>query len=191
VTSFSEEALLWPDPESTGIDIPICTGLDYDVFITKDEAKKRKEQMINNSNALRAFARKNAKKLGLSPGYEPKVRRFSLMHHVSENGKLVVELVAQITQSRKVSTDTNNTALPHFEFWGGITLILGQDGKVRYIIRKSIDDEPDGSENKRLKRQRDYLLLRQSNLAMASYVEPTKAFELASKRDFSVIHRGY
>ena len=92
VTSFSEEALLWQDPESTSIDIPICTGLDYDVFSTKDEADERKEQVNNNRKTLEAFARKNAKNLGLSAGYEPKVKRFNLMHHVSENGKFIVEL---------------------------------------------------------------------------------------------------
>ena len=78
--------------------------------------------------------------------------------------------------------DTNSSDSPNFEFWGGITLILGQGGKVQYIIRKSIDDEPDGSENKRLKRQREYLLLRQSNLAMASYVKPTLALNWPQKQ---------
>jgi hypothetical protein len=191
VTSFSEEALLWEKPESTGTDIPICTGLDYDVFSTTDEAEKRMEQIKNNGRALLAFVEKNAKKLGLSADYRIYVRRFNLMHHLSENGKFVVELVVQITQSRKISVDKDISDSPYFEFRGGITLILGQGGQVQYIIGKGIDDEPDGSENKRLKRQRDYLLLRQSNLAVASYVEPKIAFDLASKTDFRMIHRGY
>jgi len=192
VTSFSEESLLWEHPEATGKDdIPVCTGLDYDVFSTKDEAKESKNQVKRNAEALYAFVKKNAKKLGLSADYPIEVRRFNLMQHVLDNGKFVFELVVQIIQSRKVSIDKNNSGSPSFEFRGGITLILGQGGQVRYIISKGIDDEPDGTENNRLKRQRDYLLMRQNDLAMTSYVEPTIAFDLASKTDFSMIHRGY
>ena len=193
VTSFSEESLLWESPEFAGNDdIPICTGLDYDVFSTKDEAEERKNQVKNNADALRAFAKKNAKKLGLSTDYPIEVRRFNVMHHVSDNGKFVVELVVQITQSRNVPIDMNYPASDSFKFRGGITLILGQGGQVLYTIRKSIDEEKDGAGNKRLTRQRDYLLMRQSNLPMASYVDMTTAFHLASKEaDFSMIHRGY
>jgi hypothetical protein len=192
VTSFSEESLLWEHPESTGKDdIPVCTDLDYDVFSTKDEAEERKKQVKRNAEALYAFVKKNAKKLGLSADYPIEVRRFNLMQHVSDNGKFVFELAVQITQSRKVSIDKNNPGSPSFDFRGGITLILGQNGKVRYIISKGIDDEPDGTENNRLKRQQDYLLMRQNDLAMSSYVDPTIAFGLASKTDFSMIHRGY
>jgi hypothetical protein len=193
VTSFSEESLLWEHPESNGNDdIPICTGLDYDVFSTKDEVEERKKQVKNNADALRAFAKKNTKKLGLSTAYPIEVRRFNVMHHVSDDGKFVVELVVQITQSRDVLFDKDYSDSPSFKFRGGITLILGQGGQVRYIIRKGIDDNKDGSENNRLTRQRDYLLLRQSNLAMASYVDMTTSFDVASKEaDFSLIHRGY
>ena len=65
--------------------------MDYDVFSTKDEAEERKKQVKNNADALRAFAKKNAKKLGLSTDYPIEVRRFNVMHHVSDNGKFVVE----------------------------------------------------------------------------------------------------
>jgi len=192
VRSLSEESLLWEHPVPTGKDdIPVCTGLDYDVFSTKDEAEERERQVKDNSGALYSFCKKNARKLGLSTIYPIEVRRFNLMQHVSDNGKFVFELVVQITQSRKVSVDKNNSGSPSFEFRGGTTLILGQGGQVHYIISKGIDDELDGTENKRLKRQRDYLITRQSNLAMTSYVEPAVAFELASRTDFSMIHRGY
>jgi hypothetical protein len=62
---------------------------------------------------------------------------------------------------------------------------------VRYIIYKSIDKKKNGGENNRLTRQRDYLLMRQSDLAMASYVDMKAVYERAFRADFSMIHRGY
>jgi hypothetical protein len=187
VTSFSEESLLWEHPEVTSNDdIPRCTGLEYDVLITEDEPEKRYKQMLNNANALHAFARKNARKLGLStdPKLKIQVRRFNMKHHVSDNGQLVVEFVVQITQSREVPIDKDYSGSPSFKFRGGITLILGQDGQVRYIIRKRL-------ENNRLTTQRNYLLMRASNLPMAPYVDMNTLYDRASKADFRMIHRGY
>ena len=100
--------------------------------------------------------------------------------------------MVQITQSRNVPIDKNYPASASFKFRGGVTLILGQGGQVLYTIRKDIDEKKDGAENNRLTRQREYLLMRQSNIPMASYVDITTAFDLASKEaDFSMIHRGY
>lgn len=194
VTSFSEESLLWEHPEITGNeDIPPCTGLDYDVFTSEDEVEKRYKQMVDNAHALDAFAKNNAKKLRLStdPDLKIEVRRFNLMYHVSDNGRLVVELAVQITQSRDVPVDKDNPSSSSFTFRGGITLILGQGGQVLYTIHKSIDEKKDGGENYRLTRQRDYLLKRQSDLAMAPYVDTKAVYDRASKADFSMIHRGY
>ena len=80
-----------------------------------------------------------------------------------------------------------------FKFRGGITLILGKGGQVLYIIHKSIDEKNDaGENNNRLTRQRDYLLMRQSDFAMASYVDTKAVYDRASKEaDFRMIHRGY
>jgi hypothetical protein len=197
VTSLSEESLLWEHPEYTGNeddDIPNCTGLSYDVFLTENEAEKRKQQMVNNAKALYAFARNNAKKLGLStdPKLKIEVRRFNAMYHVSDNGRLAAELVVQITQSIDVPFDKDHRDSPSFKFRGGITLILDKTGQVLYIIHKSIDDKNDGSENNRLIRQRDYLLMRESDLAMASYVDTKAIYDRVTREaDFSIVHRGY
>lgn len=189
VTSFSEESLLWEHPD----DIPRCTGLDYDVFTAEDEAEKNEKQKVNNFNALSAFARSNAKKLGLStqPGLEEKIR-YTVMFHVSDNGRVAHELVVQITQSRDVPIDKDYSGSSSFKFRGGITLILDKRGRVLYIIHKSIDEKKDGGENNRLTRQRDYLHMRQSDFPMASYVDRNAVYDRALKEaNFRMIHRGY
>jgi hypothetical protein len=70
-------------------------------------------------------------------------------------------------------------------------LILDQNGWVRYAIKKSIGDKKDDDKNIRLKRQRDYLLMRQSEMGLAPYTDERTVFERAMKADFGLIHRGY
>ena len=62
---------------------------------------------------------------------------------------------------------------------------------VRYAIRKKIRDKMEDDDNVRLKRQRDYLLVRQSEIALAPYTDEITVFERALKADFGMIHRGY
>jgi hypothetical protein len=193
VTSFSEESLLWDHPQDTDDDsIPRCMGLEFHILYAENEEKIKKQQK-NNAHVLHEFAVKNAEKLHLSsdPELNTWVSSFQEMHHVSDTGRLVVDFVVQIIQSRDVPIDKDDPNSPSFKFRGGITLILGQDGQVRYIIYKSIDKKKNDVENKRLTRQRDYLLMRQSDLAMASYVDMKEVHERAFRADFSMIHRGY
>jgi hypothetical protein len=63
---------------------------------------------------------------------------------------------------------------------------------VRYAIKKSICDKKDDDDNNiRLKRQRDYLLMRQSEMGLAPYTDEGTVFERTLKADFGIIHRGY
>ena len=68
--------------------------------------------------------------LGLSTNPELNiwVSSFHEMHHVSDNGRLVVDFVVQFIQSRQVPVDPVNAESPSFTFRGGITLILAPDG---------------------------------------------------------------
>jgi hypothetical protein len=194
VTSLSEESVLWDHPEFTGDrTIPFCKGLKFDVFVTKDDVENIRKQREHNTLALHAFAKKNARKLGLStdPKLKIWVKKFHAMHHVSDAGRLIVDFSVQVMQWIEVPIDKENPDSPTFIFRGGSTLILGQEGQVRYIIHKSIDKKRNRDESKRLKRQRDYLLNRQTELAMAPYVGMTAVYDQILKADFSMIHRGY
>jgi hypothetical protein len=147
-----------------------------------------------NAIILHQFAVKNAKKLGLStdPDLKIWVGSFHEMHRMSDDGKLMFDIVVEFTQRReKVPLDPADPNSPTFTFRGGTTLILDQNGWVRYAIKKSIGDKKDDDKNIRLKRQRDYLLMRQSEMGLAPYTDERTVFERAMKADFGLIHRGY
>lgn len=195
VSSYSEESLLWCPPEVTGNDDFIrCEGLEFDVFDAEDKEHVKAHQK-KNAIMLHQFATKNADKLGLStdPDLKIWVGSFHEMHRMSDDGKLIFDIVAEFTQQRQVRLDPNDPDSPPFTFRGGTTVILNQDGSVRYAIKKSICDkrDDDSNANERLKRQREYLVMRQSEMGLAPYSDEGAVFERAMKADFGMIHRGY
>jgi hypothetical protein len=200
VNSYSEESLLWCPPEVTGTDdddlLLRCEGLRFDVFNAEDKEYVKALQK-KNAIILHQFAVKNAKKLGLStdPDLKIWVGSFHEMHRMSDDGKLMFDIVVEFTQRReKVPLDPVDPNSPTFTFRGGTTLILNQNGWVRYAIKKSICDKKDDDNNNnniRLKRQRDYLLMRQSEMGLAPYTDEGTVFERTLKADFGIIHRGY
>jgi len=195
VSSYSEESLLWCPPEVTGTnELLRCEGLKFDVFNAEDKEYVKAEQK-KNAIILHQFTVKNAKEFGLStdPDLKIWVGSFHEMHHMSDDGKLMFDIVAEFTQRREVPLDPLDPDSPTFTFRGGTTLILDQNGWVRYAIKKSICDKKDDNNNNnvRLKRQRDYLVMRQSEMGLAPYTDEETIFERALKADFGVIHRGY
>jgi hypothetical protein len=198
VNSYSEESLLWCPPEVTGTDdddlLLRCEGLRFDVFNAEDKEYVKALQK-KNAIILHQFAVKNAKKLSLStdPDLKIWVGSFHEMHRMSDDGKLMFDIVVEFTQRReKVPLDPVDPNSPTFTFRGGTTLILNQNGWVRYAIKKSICDKKDDDDNNiRLKRQRDYLLMRQSEMGLAPYTDEGTVFERTLKADFGIIHRGY
>jgi hypothetical protein len=195
VISYSEESLLWSPPEvedSPKGNIPRCKGLQYDMF-EQDDAVKRRRQQSHNAILLHNFATENAKKLGLSTDPDLKIRvgSFHAMQRITEGGELKFNIVAELVQQRQVALDPTDPDSPTFTFRGGTTLILGQRGEVRYAIRKPIGDRKDDHNNTRLKRQREYLIMRQNSLGFAPYMDEKLAFEQVLRNDFSMVHRGY
>jgi hypothetical protein len=193
VKSYSEESLLWSPPETTGSDaLPSCKGLQFDVFNSEDGGYKI-AQKEKNRRVLLEFATKNAEKLGLSANADLKIKigSFHEMHRVSDDGKLIFDIVAEFTQEREVPYEPADPNSPTFTFRGGTTLIINQDGSVRYSIKKSIHDKKDDDKNDRLKRQREYLAMRQSQISMAPYADEATVFGRALKADFGLIHQGY
>jgi hypothetical protein len=192
VISYSEESLLWYPPEVTGAEaLPRCEGLQFDVFNVEDK-KSVKAQKEKNKHTLIEFARKNAKKLGLSTDLEIKLGSLHEMHRMTDDGKLIFDIVAQLIQDREVELDPSDpTISPTFTFRGGTTLIVNQNGWVRYSIKMSIHDKEDDNKNVRLNRQRDYLIMRQREIGLAPYADVRRVFDRALKADFGLIHRGH
>src|SRR5205085_2573130 len=108
---------------------------------------------------------------------------FRRIRRAALDGRLCFELVVELMQMRKqkVLIDPANPALGSFVMRGGTTVILNQDGGVRYAVAKSVDDKA------RLERQRAYY----QRLAAASAVAPYLPFDVETAVSFGALHRGY
>jgi hypothetical protein len=159
VDNLSEHALLWRPPEQP---IPAIESLNFAALKFKgdpgspsgEEELQRQAcalgQIISQPNHMRLFGltRPDDPCLGQDTVELPWVQSIRSSRRIGPNGQVVFDLVAEVTQRRIVRGDSGNA---QFYFYGGSTLILGPDGKVRYIISKSVVNE------ERWQRQRDFL----------------------------------
>jgi hypothetical protein len=152
VASFSEDALLWRTP---AMDLPPVTELAFDQLHFKgdpahpagaDELYRQAEalgQFIAHPDHLAAF--------GLArPGETiepPCIQSVRTSRRVGPNGQVVFDLVAEVTQRRRVEGPEGR-----FDLYGGATMILGPEGEVRYAIYTRAERE------RRLDEQRDFMM---------------------------------
>lgn len=196
VSSYSEESLLWCPPEvlHPGDELPICTGLVFDVFKYGGSDADR-EQQEYNARTLHKFADENRALLGLSvdPNRKVQARTFHTVHRVAPDGRLIFDIVAEFTQQRPdVPINPDDPSQGTFTFRGGTTVIFNREGEVRYAIQKSIGEEKDDKQNPRLIRQREYLSNMASGFSIAPYWDPSEGKMMEKfPMNFSMIHRGY
>jgi len=194
VASYSEESLRWAPPEIFGGKaLPRCEGLEFDVF--KQNAAEQKTAQHENGVILHRFAEDNAKALGLSTerGMKIQARTFHEVHRVGPDGKLVFDMVAELTQHRDVPVDPASPKGAQFTFRGGTTLIVDHASRVRYAIQKRVGDARNDQRNERLAQQRAYQADRAASFGVAAYSdERALATRLSDPRmNFRLIHRGY
>jgi hypothetical protein len=171
VRSLSEEALLWRQAE-----LPAnvrCEGLDPDLSGA---------DAWHNARVLHAFALEHAQALGLSDTEAILVRWFHSIasHRIDAHGSIRPEFHVQLEQRRDEPLDPNDPNSPSFVFRGGATAVLDHLGRVRYLIRKRIDDQT------RLARQREYLREVASLGPSAAYQGP-----LMAPMSLAALHRGF
>ena len=65
----------------------------------------------------------------------PRVESIRSTRRVGPNGQIVFDLVAEVAQRRTVHSRNGRVK---FDYYGGATVILGPDGKIRYVISKSV-----------------------------------------------------
>ncbi|HEV2761738.1 MAG TPA: hypothetical protein VGV38_01995 [Pyrinomonadaceae bacterium] len=194
VTSYSEGALRWCAPEDlTGRPAPPCEGLEFDIF-----RPPTAQQSSNNARALVKYANENKQLLGLSPDEPVQAHSFHPVHRVGPDGRLKVEIVAELVQQRATPFDPDDPESPKFVFRGGSTVVIDQEygkgGEVRYAIRKSLGR--DDGDNERLLRQREYQAHVHSGMAATTYLDEHPFEHLSKSRrarslTFDLIHRGY
>jgi hypothetical protein len=183
VTSYAEESLRWCPPEVfKGMPAPVCEGLVFNVYKPPTPA-----QQAENARILSRFGRANTKALGLMPDMAVQAHSFHPVHRITPDGRLRVEIVAELMQQMDVPYDPTDKDSELFTFRGGTTIVLTQEGKVRYAIQKSVGkDEPD---NDRLQQQREYYEQLESEAGMAVYLDARS--RNGRPMNFNLVHRGY
>jgi hypothetical protein len=182
VTSYSEEALRWSGPESRHKQVGRCQGLQYDVVKSDDpqEQEVNEQRSRRNAEILSAFAKANAKALGLAPALPIKPHSYHPIHRISPEGRLVIDFVVEFLQQKEERLDPHDVNSPQFKFRGGSTVIFDHLGNVRYAIEKSV------ASRTRLEQQRQHQLNLAARSAAAAYRQ-----EASSERlNFRMIHRG-
>jgi hypothetical protein len=112
---YSEDALCWsPAPE-----LPPVEGLVFGSANGLTTGEKN-----HNGDVLREWASKNRAVLGLDPDLPLTVPSFHPVFRTKDNGRLRVEMVVEVIQSRKAGFDAADPFAGSFPFRGGVTLII-------------------------------------------------------------------
>jgi hypothetical protein len=183
VTSYAEESLRWCPPEILkGIKAPVCEGLRFERLKPTSP-----QQLTHNAILLSRFGKKHARALGLISQHPVQAHSFHAVGRVGPTGRVNVEIVAELMQKMEVNLDPKDEDSETFTFRGGTTVVLTEEGKVRYAIQKSLGK--DDAQNERLKRQREYYRETEEAMAMATYISRTGRKDQPMR--FNLIHRGY
>ncbi len=159
VTSLSEDALLWKEPTRP---LPAVPKLNFaDLRLQGDPANAASaEDMRQQACALGRYVTADGRhaEFGLVENGDPRLKGNTVglpcieslrtARRSGPDGQIVFDLIAEITQVLHVAP---SDAGPGFDFYGGCTVILGPDGKIRYLVSKSLTGR------ERLKRRREFL----------------------------------
>lgn len=195
---FSKDALCWPllprwaePPEPPEPDaLPPAEGL---VFADPNGATR--EQNDHNGDILRQYADANAARLGfdddpsLPEQAKPYAPSFHTVFRTGRDGKLRLDMVVELVQTKEVLFDSASPQLGSFPLRGGVTLIIsapevkfGNAGAphVRFAISKPLTGELGKA---REARQREYYAA--MGLGDGKTEDP-KHFQV----DFGLLHMG-
>lgn len=192
VTSYAEESLRWCPPEvMKGVKAPVCEGLEFGMMKPTTDAQLKKNAIL-----LSKFGKEHARALGLNSSEPVQAHSFHAISRVGPTGQVKVEIIAELMQKTDVPLDPKDEDSVEFTFRGGTTVVLTQDGKVKYAIQKSLGQ--DNPKNERLARQRAYYQQLSMSMAMTAYLnqQGMQDYVGGGKKGsrpmrFDLIHRGY
>jgi hypothetical protein len=156
VQSMSEDALTW---ERAPDDMEKVVGLSFTelAFDGDPACPASSGELRRRACALGRFVAKHPRQFGMMETGDrllggdkvtlPQIQSVRSSRRVGPDGQVVFDLVAEVTQTRYVD---EKGEFP-FLFRGGCTVIIGPDGRVRYLICKNV------GENGRLFRQRKFM----------------------------------
>ncbi|MDB5744773.1 MAG: hypothetical protein JWR68_3088 [Polaromonas sp.] len=143
---LSEDALLWRRPQ---IELPPVEGLDFAALrfrgdpahaASLDELHRQActlGRYVMHSDRADAFglvANGNPRLQGDAVTL-PCVESIRSARRAGPNGQIVFDLIAEITQQRRVRATPSQ---PAFTYFGGATVILGPNGEIRYVVLKNV-----------------------------------------------------
>jgi hypothetical protein len=156
VRFLAEDALLWKKPPR---ELPAARALSFGQLRFRGDPGRAagQKELRRQACALGRLVcrRANLTMFGLAPAGDdrdgvtelPCVESVRATRRVGPDGQVVFDLVAEVTQRRLVDDPEGR-----FLFYGGATVILDPEGRVRFVVSKSITNE------ERLARQRDFRL---------------------------------
>ena len=152
VPQLSEDALAWKSPSRF---IEPAAELHFARLRFAGDPSLPADAMesVRQAEALWEFASRPhvADEFGLAPpdgNTDPCcVESIRTSRRVGPDGQVLFDLVAEITQRRRVDDAATGVSS---KFFGGCTVILGPEGEIRYIISKNVNNK------ERLARQLDY-----------------------------------
>lgn len=159
VLNISEDALLWRRPRK---ELSPIEGLSFASLKFRGDPAcvASNQELRRQAEVLGEFVSRPAHldEFGLvAPGdprlegdavSRPRVESIRSARRSGPNGQIVFDLVAEVIQSRTVRARAD---CPSFKYHGGSTIILDPEGRVRYVILKSVVGAG------RLDRRRDFL----------------------------------
>lgn len=159
VTSLSEDALLWRPPNKQ---IPIIKKLNFanlrfqgDPACPSGSKELRRQagvlgKLISDPKYTEPFGLVRPNDQELSKDFDlPCVQSIRSSRRVGPDGQVIFDLIAEVTQRRMVRREDGSE---EFDFYGGATVIIDPNGKIRYVISKNV------MQPERLNRQRDFLI---------------------------------
>jgi len=158
VDFLSEDALLWRPPTRS---VPPVKDLNFAALkFDGDPARPANaDELRRQAGALGRLVTlpQNLEVFGLAPAGHPRLGKDTVelprvhsirsSRRVGPDGQVVFDLVAEVTQTRRVRARTGDRG---FAFLGGATIVIGPDGAIRYVVSKSVLNE------ERLRRQRKF-----------------------------------
>lgn len=138
---FSEESLCWPQVAKD--EFPSMKGLTFG-----DPNGLTLEEKDQNGKVLRAYAKRNAVKLGFRQDLAVSVPSFHPAFRIAPDGSLRIDMIVEMSQKYDAPFDKSKPGLGTFPMRGGATLIITKPprekgrygpGEIRYLIRKQLD----------------------------------------------------
>jgi hypothetical protein len=183
---YSEDALSWP-PDS---DLPPIHDLLFGSPNGLTSAEKN-----HNGDVLRGWATKHRAALGLDPDLSITVPSFHPVFRTKDNGRLRMEMVVEIIQSRQASFDKAVPEAGTFPFRAGVTLIVeapelkrnesGQTMAAPPVVRFAIGRRMTGRDAKlREEKQRTFAIAQ--GLAVGNTKDATHF-----QANFGLLHEEY